>query len=449
MSLYNVLIKFLGVDAVSPKVKKITASMENLQKKISKNSSSIRDFSRSMLKISAAMGAVGIYALKNADDFEIMENQLKATTGSAILAKKIMDDMQALSMRAPFSPEDLVDASKGLLALGVPAEQLNEKMRVFGELAAGSGKSINEIAGFYTLVKNRGFMIARGMASINKAGIPLKETLKAMNKEHGISAKTFDALYSKTKFTLVEIDEAMTRIANNQFKGAMGKQAATLAGFMTIMHNQARKYAADLGDSLAKVWGIKDGLGGIVEAGAKLEPVFSKFLESHPKWVKMLTVITGITGAIAIMGYGLFYASFALKGLITTFGALSKLGLILLANPFIFMTLAAYALIEAISKLSEMTFLLDLNYWKQVGKELGGLFDPARRKSWSDFFPANQVQATNNNVATTKPVTQNPMQGILDIYMHDRSESVRGMGGRGDFNYSFPTGKSTVGTGMP
>lgn len=419
MSIYNVLIKFLGVDNCSPQMKKVAASVENLQNKIHNASANIQTVSSSILRFTGVLAGIGIYALKNADNFEVLENQLRATTGSLDIARSVMRDLTQMSLTEPFSIEDLATASKKLLAIGVSAKDLSKEMKMIGELAAGSGQSMEFIAGQYLTMKNRGAAVGRMMKALNAAGIPLKETLKEMAKEHGISSAAFEKAYLKTKFGFNLIHEAMARISGGRFAGSMDRMSKTVEGSMIILHTAARVYAKDLGDALANVFGIKEGLGEMVKRIAQFEKPFRIFLETHGALIKIVVLSLAFLAVLALIAK----VATVISILISPIG-LIVVGIGLLAA-------GAYWVYKHFAEVKKI--IVDVWNWiKNIGSEMA---------NWTKNLFGSALEV-NKNIAVTSQSTQ---KGFLDVFMHDRNGAVKNVSGGGDYKFGFDLGRSTAG----
>jgi hypothetical protein len=404
MSLYNVLIKFLGVDAVSPQIKKITSSMETLQKRLAKGSSHIKDFSRAMLKISAVLGGVGIYALKNADDFEIMENQLRATTGSLVEAKQIMESITKFSLKEPFAFEEVSGAAKALSAARVPIKEINKYLDMLGNISAGSGQKL-ELLTEQLLKMKAGQRQYTILTQMERAGIPLKTELYKLAKLHGYSEQAFDKAAKKGKISFALILEGYAEL-EKRYAGAMERQAATIEGSMKRAHNMLRVFAKDLGDSLAEVYGIKEGLKGALDIVAEFEPIFKKFLNTNPEMVKLISNSVIFLGVLGLIGYACWYIERGIVGIKIAFLALRGLALVILANPLVFAAIAVYALTEAFEKLSDLIKGGGLD-WSGIAEGIGNMFKHPEAMSFGAFFPNKQGEASiNKDVATTNTTQQ-------------------------------------------
>jgi phage tail tape-measure protein len=85
-----------------------------------------------MLK-EAALNTLKIHA-----EFEQLETSLRVLTGSAAQAKLVFTELKQFAASTPFALNDLATGAKNLIAFGINAEDVTDKMRNLGNASGGN-----------------------------------------------------------------------------------------------------------------------------------------------------------------------------------------------------------------------------------------------------------------------------------------------------------------------
>lgn len=190
----------------------------------------------------ALVGLVGFEVLKGivsiTAEFQKYNAQLVTVTGSQNAANAAMDKLRDFAATTPFQLGEVVNAFVKMKALGLdPTEQA---LTSFGNTAAAMGKDLNQV-----------------VEAVADATTGEFERLK----EFGIKAKaegdrvrlTFQGVTTEIGNNASEINEYLESIGNNQFAGAMARQAETLGGAWSNLQDNAAQLANAIGEVLAPV----------------------------------------------------------------------------------------------------------------------------------------------------------------------------------------------------
>lgn len=197
----------------------------------------------------ATAGAIG-FLLNRAGGDEQTLIAFETMLGSAERAKDLMKDIKDFADVTPFNTEEVIQASKGLLAFGVAQEDVIEKTRVLGDIASGVGKDK-----FDTLVRGFGKIQTKGKATMEElnmfleAGVPILDELA---KGFNVNKEEIFKLVSTGKVGFKDVDAALTRLAtgSGQFAGLMAKQSKSLFGLISTVQGQFDNFAKELGAEL-------------------------------------------------------------------------------------------------------------------------------------------------------------------------------------------------------
>ena len=133
------------------------------------------DLAAGMGLAAAAMGAVGLAAIKMAANME--QNRIAFTTmlGSAQAAESFLSSLAAFAEKTPFEFTGLVDSSKRLLACGYTAQEVIPMLTGIGDAVAamgGSAEVLDRVTLAFGQMKAKGFVSGEEMRQLAEAGIP-------------------------------------------------------------------------------------------------------------------------------------------------------------------------------------------------------------------------------------------------------------------------------------
>lgn len=197
--------------------------------------------------IAGAITAVVTGAVRLAAELEqtrvSYETLLKSQEGAAAIMKEI----NAFADVTPFNNAELLRAGKNLLALGIPADQLMGKIRRLGDISAGSGKDINELALIYGKMASAGIIQNEDLNQLIDAGIPIMGELQRML---GLSTLEIKKLAEKG-LDIGLIDQAFQNLTDSGglYFEMMAKQSQTTAGLWSTLVAKFQNTLAQLGQA--------------------------------------------------------------------------------------------------------------------------------------------------------------------------------------------------------
>lgn len=387
----------IGAD-ISEFEKKIKAVQRGLNQAVG------RDFARfagqvrtAMAGAAAAMGLVGVAAVKSAAQFEQQKIAFTSLLKSGDRATAMLKDIQKFASATPFEFNDLVDASKKMLAFGFEAEKVLPTLRSVGDAASGLGlgaDGIDRIIRALGQMQQKGKVSAQEINQLAEAGIGAWEYIaKAAGKSVADVQKASEKGLISGKAGVAAILAGM----DDQFKGLMEKQSGTINGILSNIRDNIGEAMRGLGQGLIDSLPIKDALAGIRDEIGKfsalvtnsgfvnaIQLVFIKYLgydaydalrrtASAIQWVverlasfgKMMSDMVGKTTAI----------NFVLSALAVVIGttlvfSISQLSLALarltVAHPWLLaLTAAATLAVTAFQKWNEITTIVSI-FWEML-----------------------------------------------------------------------------------
>lgn len=306
-------IKILAKDLASGVIKGVTGAVQGLAKTTASVASSYVDFGKTIATAgSIALGAgvagltaVGIAAVKSADELKQNRIAFETMTGSAQQASQLLKDIKKFGLSTPFENKDLVSGAKQLLAYGFSVKQIIPTMKDLGDISAGIGMDKLPV-----LIRALGQVTAKGklmggeFLQIRETGLNLTPVLAKMR---GVTEKAFNAKdISAWNISAKEVQIAMNKIATSQFGGLMEKQSKTVSGLLSNLQ--------DFGAGLLNTIGGIDDAGNIIAGGLMdefstgLQELFSIIDSNGPAITAFAQNLSKVFGSIVAFGKGLFIA---------------------------------------------------------------------------------------------------------------------------------------------
>lgn len=155
--------------------------------------------------------------------------QLDTLGGSAEIGGALMSQFVELARNTPFNMEDVAMSGKVLLAMGSSAGDVAGQIKMLGNVAAGTGQPVRELAQVFGEVQNAGRLTSNELRQFNMRGIPLLSELSDMM---GVSKTAIRDMVEEGKIGADVVEEAFERMAGagGRFDGMMEKLANSLQG---------------------------------------------------------------------------------------------------------------------------------------------------------------------------------------------------------------------------
>lgn len=285
------LIK-MGMDPQSEALAKLRNRYTEVKTQLPQASASVSGFSSSLGSLGSML--VKGYIAKQIYDIgkscisaaANMEQQRVAFTtmlGSAVKANDLLKQIQAFAEATPFQFNDLVDASKRMIAFGFSSDEVIPKLRKVGDVAAGLSQPIGDMIYLFGQVRTQGKAMTQDLNQFANRGVPIFEELaKVIYKTQEPTAAqvaSIRKMAEESKITYSVVDQAFTNMTNSggRFGGLMDAQSKTLGGQWSNFNDQLDKTKVLLGESLSKDAG--DALGIMSE----LVKTYNTYLEVKAK----------------------------------------------------------------------------------------------------------------------------------------------------------------------
>jgi tape measure domain-containing protein len=175
--------------------------------------------------------------IKLAADVETLNVQFKVLTGSADDAARVMADVQKFAAETPFQQMDIADAARMLISFGAGANTVVDELRMLGDLAAGTGQPLGQLAEIYGKARVQGRLFGEDINQLTGRGIPV---IQALAQQFGVAESQVKKLVEQGRVGFPELQAALQSMTGpgGKFNGLMKELSTTTAGkFSTLIDN--------------------------------------------------------------------------------------------------------------------------------------------------------------------------------------------------------------------
>lgn len=248
--------------------------------------------------------------------------------------QKMLKNLREFAASTPFRFPELAGSAKTLIGFGVAQEDVMDTMKVLGDVSAGTGKNVQELAVIFGQIRGMGRLQGQDFMQLVNAGFPVSEIAKTI----GTDMKGLKDQMEAGNVSFEAVEETFKRLTREggKFNNMMKALSETTAGkFSTLMDNITM-----LGQSMSKYllpsinkfldWAINavqwfDKLdpavhrltliiGGLVGAFGPLLVIVGMFMAGIGGFMVMLTSTGPVVAAFitTLIGVSLFMAKWVL-----------------------------------------------------------------------------------------------------------------------------------------
>ena len=128
---------------------------------------------------------VGLPALKAHASLETLATSFESMLGSAGEAAAMVERLTTFSAKTPFQIEGIGRATKSLLAFGVQGDEIVGKLQFLGDIAAGAGVPLADLAQIYGKAMAKGKAQTEELNQMSERGVPILTALVDLAAKYG------------------------------------------------------------------------------------------------------------------------------------------------------------------------------------------------------------------------------------------------------------------------
>lgn len=189
----------------------------------------------SLTKVLSVIG--GVTALKNfvtelvnvRGQFQQLEISFSTMLKSKEKADKLMSELVDIAAKTPFDLQGVASSAKQMIAYGSSAENVGDELVMLGNVAAGVGSQLSEIAYLYGTLRTQGRAYAVDIRQFAGRGIPIYEELA---KVLGVTKDEVSGLVKEGKVGFKEVEQAFKNMTSESgiYYNLMQEQSKSLTG---------------------------------------------------------------------------------------------------------------------------------------------------------------------------------------------------------------------------
>lgn len=280
--------------------------------------------------------------------FQQLEVAFTTMLGSKEKADKLLREVTEFAAKTPFELTEVATASKQLLAFGFNAEEVQGTLRSLGDIAAGLGQPLGEIAYLYGTIKTAGVANTVDLKQFAMRGIPIYEALADVLK---VDRTEIGNLVSAGKIGFPEIEKAFQKMTSegSKFGGLMEAQSKTLGGMASNFRDAFDQMLNDIGkDSEGVFASTIKGATFLVENYQTVMDVLKELILIFGAYKAAVVAQAAVTSILAARtaGYTVI-EQLRYRAMLISEGAMRLLNKTMLANPFVAVTTAVAGLVGA------------------------------------------------------------------------------------------------------
>lgn len=282
--------------------------------------------------VTAPLMGLGMTAVKVASDQEQLQIAFTTMLGSAERAKELMADLAQFAAATPFELPEVTGAAKQLMAFGVEAEDVQDTLRRLGNLAAGVGSNVGDLAYLFGTSRVQGRLFAADVNQFTSRGIPLIEALAATM---GVATTEIRGMTEDGKIGFEELNAAIIYLTENggKFSGLMEAQSQSLQGLFSTAKDNVMLTLGEIGKVAIREFDLVPKLKEIIAVLEVVRASVSAFAAENPKlFTSLIMVGVGLAAvgpALTAVGAAMMFAAPAIGAIGAAIAALmSPVGLL-------------------------------------------------------------------------------------------------------------------------
>lgn len=202
-------------------------------------------------KIGAMKIAMEVFAgikeiVRLAAEFQLVSVELEVLTGSAIEAKKMIEELYELGLESPFGAHQFLQSAKILGQYGVSLSETTEIVKTLGDIALGDADKLYRMTVAFGQMSASGRLMGQDLLQMVNAGM---NPLFYISRRTGESLQELRFRMEAGKITVREVTQAFkdATAEGGRFAGATAKINATITGQWLEFKEQIEKIARALG----------------------------------------------------------------------------------------------------------------------------------------------------------------------------------------------------------
>ena len=248
--------------------------------------------------------------IKLAAEAEQAEVAFSTLLGGADEAQKTLKELYDFTASTPFRVDETRDAAQKLIAFGTAGKDVVPTLRSIGDIAAGTGNRIGDIAEIYGKARVQGRLFAEDINQLTGRGIPI---IQEFARQLGVAESEVKKLGSDGKITFANLQKAFAdlTVEGGKFAGLTAAQADTIPGKYSTLLDKIDALKRGFGEELKPA---------VKESIALFDDFVGEFSEFDQVGKRVELTITGLTAQLNQMRAQMQFVSLGIQRFLASFG---------------------------------------------------------------------------------------------------------------------------------
>ena len=263
----------LSLEELEEAVKKGQGHIRSLADTAEKEGDRIDDLTKRIGRAAAGIFSVGMaqqfarQVVQTRGQVQQLEIAFRTLTKSQEKADELMNQLIDTAAKTPFDLMGIADSAKFLLGIRVPVEEVNDTLKMLGDIAAGVSAPLKDIAYLYGTTITKAHMDTMDLRQFTGRGIDL---IGELSKQYGIAADEVQKYVAAGKVGAEDFKRAIQSIRETTFNNLMEEQSKSLTGQIANLGDAIDMMMNEIGKSTQGI------ASGAIGAAAKLVENYEK-----------------------------------------------------------------------------------------------------------------------------------------------------------------------------
>lgn len=399
----------LSLDELEEAVRKGKGQIQSLADTAEKEGDRIDELTKRIGRAAAGIFSIGMaqqfarQVVQTRGQIQQLEIAFRTLTKSQEKADELMNQLIDTAAKTPFDLMGIADSAKFLLGIRVPVEEVNDTLKMLGDIAAGVGAPLRDIAYLYGTTVNKAHMDSMDLKQFAGRGIDL---IGELSKQYGIATEQVQKYVAAGKVGSEDFKRAIRSIRETTFNNLMEEQSKSLTGQITNLGDAIDMMMNDIGK---KTQGIASGA---ISIAADLVKNYEKVGDAIYTLISVYGMYKGAQlAAIAAEKTAIMWRHRHALATVTLRRAQEALNKSILTNPYAIAGAAIIGLTAAIIryKVAAVDAEKATGDFAEAKKELTDRIDEQRSK-------ADELVATIRDDNETTFAKQKAYEDLLKLY---------------------------------
>jgi tape measure domain-containing protein len=188
-------------------------------------------------------------SLQEAAKMEQIDTSFNVLIGNAEKARAVLSELRDFSASTPLQFETITKGAQNLMAFGIAADDVKEKMEMLGNVSQGQADKLESVVRAYGKIRAKGKASLEELNMMTEAGIPI---LEGLSDNLEVSTDELFKMITAGRVGFGEVDQALQAMTmgTGQFAGMLEKQAGTFSGLVSTYKDNIALAMDEIGQSM-------------------------------------------------------------------------------------------------------------------------------------------------------------------------------------------------------